>query len=392
MQLPRVALGIVLMTAGCLIDAPRVHAQWYVSGAVGASESLDAPTTTSPIQSLQLGLLGLTPAGRIQLTGGVPVQPSEDLIWAQAQASTSPFIGSGSRTGFGFQPDLLARGFIYHDPLADINGSGGLLLAEPYAVYAMRSFRMRLGGGARVSGTRAVENGPSAPVAPGPLNPGADTPQTFSTSRTAGVAASDLQFTAASRLTVRARGEVLVFDAGSLPHAEMLLLYGYGRGAVWAGLDRWESDLKRETGWQAGVSLDLMEALVARASVGRTSGDPMFGSPPRGTWSIGLSYRIAARSGDSPGVALPEYGTDGVLLRLPSSAGRGRLSVAGSYNGWKPVPMARNGDDWTIRLDLPAGYYEVAFVDEEGHWFVPEGMNGRRPDGMGGWIMILVVR
>lgn len=372
-----VVLGFVLLSASPL------PAQWYASGTLGASADLDA-ATDSPVRSFRLGLLGLTDLGRLQVTGGIPLQPSENLLWGFVRASTSPFIGSSSQRGLGLQPDLAAEGYVYHDPVGDVDGAGGLLTAEPYVAYATDRVRARIGGGIRAAGTNATGDGSSGSI----LAAG----ESVSTATTAAVAAADVQLSVGLRVSVRGRGEALVIADATLPHAELALVVGHDHGAFWAGVDHWASDEKRETGWNLGASLDLTSELAAQAGVGRTSGDPMFATEPRRTWSVGLRYRIGGRPGRSSASTLPEYTAGAVPLRVPSDAGEGRIYVAGSFNGWEKVPMHRNGDDWTVELSLDPGYYEVAFVDETGHWFVPEGMNGRRRDGMGGWIMVLVVR
>jgi len=46
---------------------------------------------------------------------------------------------------------------------------------------------------------------------------------------------------------------------------------------------------------------------------------------------------------------------------------------------------------WIHRVALEPGVYNYAFVDEAGTWFVPEDTPGRRSDGMGGWVAVLVV-
>lgn len=370
-------LGLVLLSASPL------RAQWYASGTFGASADLDA-ATDSPVRSFRLGLLGLTDLGRLQVTGGIPLQPSENLLWGFARVSTSPFIGSTSRRGIGLQPDLEAEGYVYHDPAGDVNGTGGMLTAEPYLAYATSRMRMRIGGGVRAAGTNATGDGsPGSILAPG---------ESVSTATTAAVAAADLRVSAGRRVTLRGRGEALVIDGATLPHAEITLVVGHDHGAFWAGVDHWSSDEMRETGWNLGASLDLTSALAAQASVGRSSGDPMFATEPRRTWSVGLRYQIGDRPGRNSRSALPQYESGSVSLRVPASAGEGRIFIAGSFSGWEKMPMQRTGDDWTVELSLDPGYYEAAFVDENGHWFVPEGMNGRRRDGMGGWILVLVVR
>lgn len=359
----------ILVVLLLLVSARPLGAQWYASASWGASEDLDA-ATSGTVQSFQLSVSGFSDAGRLLLIGGVPIRTSEDLTWGLAEASSSPFLAGNRRRGFGFQPDLLARGFAYHEPLADLNGAGGLLLGEPYVAYSGTTFRARLGGGVRAAGTSVAGT---------------------SGGRIAGVAAADLRVAPRGRVSGTVRGEVFHLEDRTLPHGSIGLLFDHESGYLWAGLDRWQGDERRETGWYAGGSVDLTDALSARVNFGRTSGEPMFDTPARQTWSIGLRYRFADRPGTTRLDPLPEYGDRGVRLRVPAREGRGRLSVGGSFNGWQPVLMAQDEDAWTITLDLEPGYYELAFMDETGRWFVPESFPGRRRDGMGGWVMILVV-
>lgn len=367
MKGPRTVAAFV--TLFLFSNASAAEAQWYASGSWGASEDLDAGTSAT-VQSFQLGLSGFFDTGRLQLIGGAPIRPSEDLLWGLAEAASSPFLAGNARRGFGLQPDLLARGFVYHDPQAEVEGVGGLLVAEPYVAISGSTFRARLGGGARTAGTSVG---------------GA------SVGRTAGVTAADVRFAPVGRLSGNVRAEVLLLEDETLPHGSIGLVFDHDQGYLWAGLDRWEGDERRETGWYAGGSLDLSETLSARVNFGRTSGEPMFDTPARRTWSIALRYRFADRPGRGRLESLPEYDSGGVRLRIPADESSGTPSVGGSFNGWQPVPMTRSGDAWTITLELEPGYYEVAFVDETGDWFVPESFPGRRSDGMGGWVAILIV-
>lgn len=381
MSLERGRRSILAVFGLLLLTASPAPAQWYLSGTFGASADLDA-TAESPVRSFRLGLSGLADAGRLQATVGIPLQPSDNLLWGFARASTSPFVGLDARRRFGIQPDLSAQGYVYHDPVTDVNGTGGLLSAEPYLAYRTSVVRVRAGGGFRAAGTYAKGGGSPGSV----LGQG----ESVSTSTTAGVAATDLRISLGRRVSVQGRGEALFLDSSTLPHAEFRLVVAHEHGVLWGGVDVWTSDEKRDTGWNIGGSLDLAADLAARASVGRSSGDPLLGAEPRQTWSVGLQYRFADRPGSRS--ALPDYRAGAVQLRVPADAADGRVYVAGSFNGWTKVPMQRVGDDWTVELPLEPGYYEVAFVDAAGRWFVPEGMTGRRSDGMGGWILALVVK
>lgn len=160
-------------------------------------------------------------------------------------------------------------------------------------------------------------------------------------------------------------------------------------------MDSWTNDVLPETGWYAGGSLALSDRLSAEITVGRTSGEPMFWTPARSTWSVGFRYRFGNRRREIPNgipTFLPESSRGGFVLSVAETEGTGTISVAGSFNGWKRVPMQRSGDKWVIRLDLEPGTYHIAFVDETGRWFVPESIPGRMPDGMGGFTAVLLIR
>ena len=53
--------------------------------------------------------------------------------------------------------------------------------------------------------------------------------------------------------------------------------------------------------------------------------------------------------------------------------------------------MEREGDEWVVRLPLAPGAYRYAFRSATGEWFVPSSTPGRRDDGMGGHVAVLMV-
>ena len=67
-------------------------------------------------------------------------------------------------------------------------------------------------------------------------------------------------------------------------------------------------------------------------------------------------------------------------------------SVGGDFNQWKPAPMRREGKYWSYTVAASPGVYNYAFVTADGDWFVPEDVPGRRDDGMGGKVAVLVVK
>ena len=94
----------------------------------------------------------------------------------------------------------------------------------------------------------------------------------------------------------------------------------------------------------------------------------------------------------SPIRPIPATESGGVLVTLRASdAPSGQISIAGDFNNWQPTPMQREGDRWVVRLPIGAGVYHYAFRSSTGTWFVPSSTPGRRDDGMGGHVAVLMV-
>jgi len=82
------------------------------------------------------------------------------------------------------------------------------------------------------------------------------------------------------------------------------------------------------------------------------------------------------------------------LTYTPTRPGIGRVSVAGSFNGWDPTTatMSRNGDVWTILLVLPPGTYEYMVIEDGEHWVTDPSAPETRDDGFGGVNGLLELR
>lgn len=167
-----------------------------------------------------------------------------------------------------------------------------------------------------------------------------------------------------------------------------------GTAGAWASAGQW---LTAPTGtpvsWALGASWKPHRLVTVLASARRDPFDPLYQGPSQTSWTAGLSIPLggAPRAAKPP---VPDRYRHGVAtVRLPVSAAPGteRLAIAGDFNGWKPAPMERNGESWIYRIAVAPGLYHYAFVDSRGTWFVPEGVPGRRDDGMGGSVAVLVV-
>jgi len=135
----------------------------------------------------------------------------------------------------------------------------------------------------------------------------------------------------------------------------------------------------------------LTDRLALWSSVRQEAPDPLYWNLPRRSWSVGITRRFNS-AGQAQPLATAEADAGGVMIRLNAVDVDGAsVSVAGDFNGWRPVPMQREGRDWLVRLPLAPGVYHYAFRSDRGEWFVPASVPGRRDDGMGGYVAVLVV-
>jgi hypothetical protein len=92
------------------------------------------------------------------------------------------------------------------------------------------------------------------------------------------------------------------------------------------------------------------------------------------------------------GLPIRSHPAGPVVLRLAAAEAPGdELFVGGDFNGWQAVPMRREGEAWVVTLRLTPGTYHYAFRNTRGAWFVPASTEGRRDDGMGGYVGVLMV-
>jgi hypothetical protein len=128
-------------------------------------------------------------------------------------------------------------------------------------------------------------------------------------------------------------------------------------------------------------------ALTARSN----AFDPLYLTTTETSFSAGLSVRLGRRATTVRAPVPASYRNGRAEVRVPVRGISGTPSIAGDFTGWRPVPMARDRGQWVWRGALEPGTYNYAFVGEDGTWFVPESVPGRRSDGMGGHVAVLVV-
>lgn len=272
---------------------------------------------------------------------------------------TRPAALSGS-LGVG----LGGHGYLFRDPVADGTGSGATLDAGGYA---------RLEKGASSIEGRATRLQYESTFAD------------VSTSRHAVDLGARLEYTGTVRIGADARW--MHVEEGDFPAISADATGAVGPLRLWVSGEQWLASDMRDTGWGAGLNLELPFA-DAWLSFRRDTRDPLYWNAARRSWSLGFTRRLGPRPATP---LMPLFRNGSVVLQLPSAAATADVAVAGEFSDWQPIPMRRTGRRWELQLTLEPGVYRYSFVDADGTWFVPESVPGRMADGMGGYVAVLVV-
>lgn len=356
--------------------------EWRVSTEAGRIRSALDPAPGSP--SISLGLRYEDPTTGLRVTGGVPTG-SQEPLWGGIGASKRLALRAGSLTA---GVDLLAHAFTLFDrtpnslpvpgpfdppvpPNAERNGYALAGQALPMVGYEGVRFQARArtglsGYGSRIAGQerdRAVH---------------------VSEVQLTYLPSSSLALSPIVQRYLPTTGSRATFVGASAIAAS-------SSGSVWAMAGRWIADSIADPQWSAGARLRLHPNLSLEAMARRTTLDPLYLQAAQTSWSVGMSMLLGRARTVSPPVPAA-YSGGRALIRLPVSASETAPFIAGDFNGWKPAPMHRNGNQWTYTVAVAPGVYHYAFVSSEGEWFVPKSVPGRKDDGMGGHVAVLVVR
>ena len=157
----------------------------------------------------------------------------------------------------------------------------------------------------------------------------------------------------------------------------------------------WSTPAGSEVGVTGGAGLALGAGLAIRAEVGRDTRDPLYGTPGSFGGSVAVSLRLAHASPTGKPNTVAELGPtrgDGRVARFRLHAPQAHaVGLAGDFTGWRPRPMARDGDDWVLELTLGAGLHHFAFVVNGRDWTVPRDAPGVTADEWGRKNATLVV-
>ena len=281
-------------------------------------------------------------------------------------------VSSSGRVNIG--ADIGAHGFVFHDAVLDQSGNGGFVEAIPFVQVPAGLATFEVGSGWRgqtlsyagtVDTRHVFESRAHAAYGPAEAGP--------------------------HRWTVEGDARWVRASEGFFPFFGGGLRYSRTPVQAWLQTGKWFSSTLDDAGWGAGIDVTLTDRLALWSSVRQEAPDPLYWNLPRRSWSVGMTRRFN-RGGLTQPLAATQTDAGGVLIRLNAADVDGSaVSVAGDFNGWRPVPMQREGSEWLARLQLAPGVYHYAFRSERGQWFVPPSVPGRRDDGMGGYVAVLVV-
>ena len=381
----RIGLAIVVMLTSAASSLPAQD--WHVSAQAGRIRSVLDPSAAVS-ESFALGLRYDDPNAGLRVSAGVPRHSSEAL-WSSIGGwkRLAPRFG-GFRAGI----DIAGNAFLSMDrakselpvpgpfdpptppgtPIADRAGHALAGQALPVLGYENARFQVHARAGlsryaAEFSGQRLDRS----------------------------VRLADLQVTLMPASSVAFVPTVQRFRADGEPaftYAGVSAIAASAIGMAWGSIGQWSGDDDIGTPWSAGGRLRLHPLVALEVGARHDAFDPLYLQPAQTSWSMGLSLRLGGRS-RSVRPPVPAAYVDGrATIRLPVSASKAQPSIAGDFTEWKPVPMQRHGDDWTYVIAIAPGVYNYAFVTAGGEWFVPESVPGRKSDGMGGHVAVLVVR
>jgi hypothetical protein len=65
--------------------------------------------------------------------------------------------------------------------------------------------------------------------------------------------------------------------------------------------------------------------------------------------------------------------------------------VSGSFSDWDPIPLQRNGDEWSAVVTLEPGTHQYGFLVNGEEWYLPPDAVALIDDGFGRKNATLVV-
>ena len=350
------------------VPEPAAAQVWSLDTSVGQANYKTAPVSIFSTTAM-LGLRFNQDRRLFQGTLGLPLKEN-DVTWGFLGLSDRLAVRNGA---FDVGADVSAFANLQHDPLADTSGGGLLLELLPVISHSNGARTLEARSGVRWYGSRLGD---------------ADW--------TRGIWTTDFHGGMQASETVRLGANVRHDHAGendNYTRARFSLTVAAGSASLQAGVGGWIHGVPgTKPEWDASFAIPVRRGVWFFAAAEYEDFNPQFFGPARTVWSAGVTFQIGGASEvpePSGGVEIEEQGR--TVIRVPATVASTTLSIAGDFTGWMPVPMTRQGSDWVYESALPSGVYHFAFRTAEGQWTVPENIASRQPDGMGGWVGVLVI-
>lgn len=374
-------LRAALVIAVVLWPAPARAQQWHLDAQAGEIKSALDPSSEAARNAV-IGVRFEKTTTMFRVSAGVPTS-SAAALWG-AVAAGQRF--AARRAGFVSGLDVGANAFVLHDrvdrmrevkdvfgrtsvvPAPALSGYAAAGQLMPFVAFEASSVQAQIRAGLShyTSDFGGAQRNRAVSIAEG----------TVTILPTASLAIQPVaRFVHAQEADYRFAGVTAIVTNGPL--------------SVWGSAGQWLRD-SAQVGWSAGGTLRVHKKLALTAGARSDVIDPIYLNPAQTSWSVGISYLLAGRSLAAPVPA--HYRNGRATIELASHASAKSVSIAGDFNAWKPAPMERSGKGWVYRGAIAPGVYNYAFVDDGGRWFVPEGHPGRKSDGMGGYVAVLVVK
>lgn len=376
-----IALAAALLLSAAAFPEWARAQQWSLEAQAGRLR-YDIGSAAAHSSGLALGLRYDDARSWLRLSTGVPLTPADPLwgaagFWRRLALDRGPFLAG---------VDLAGHGYMQRHEKQELTGSDPFGLFERARTTSVLGFGLAgqampvLGyEGARVQ--LQARSGLSHYYR-----------ELGEEERGRTVRVSDLQLTLTPLRSFALTSELKHYGAeeGSYTFGGVSGYFAHARGSAWGSVGRWLGSDVGKTPWAAGASLRVAEGAELSFHARQDAFDPVYRSVPQTSWGVGLNLRL----GGAP--ALPEpvpaaYVGGRATLLLPLSEAVERPLIAGDFNDWKPQPMVRAGESWSFTIALAPGVYNYSFVTDEGEWFVPDSVPGRKDDGMGGYVAVLVV-
>jgi hypothetical protein len=128
-------------------------------------------------------------------------------------------------------------------------------------------------------------------------------------------------------------------------------------------------------------------AIYASAEFAHAVADPMFGSRGYTGATVSVSWRPSSPPRALPAQRVAVVGARGangtsVEFRLRGVSAQ-QAALVGSFTDWQPRPMEKRAGEWWLRLTLPRGTHQFAFLLNGETWYLPTDAPGVVDDGFG---------